>query len=73
MADYTVTLNNDQIEAWQDMLGIDDITQGLEDHLAGVAKSHISGRVAEELDSMTDAEKISILPSFKIKEVKPIE
>ena len=67
-----IRLTDDQQDAWEDMLGVDEanLDEAIEAYLISIASSHIRQRVDEELDKLTEEEKKSFMPTFKIKKKK---
>jgi len=67
-----ITLNDDQQDAWENMLNTDEagLEAALQDYVVAVAENHITQRLQEELDNMTKEEVRAAIPNFKVKKNK---
>lgn len=71
--DVTVTLTDDQVAAWRNMLNIadeDSLAEALNAHLVTGAESHINQRLEEEINKLTREELKALIPDFKVKKDK---
>lgn len=68
----TITLDDDQQDAWENMLDVNTggLQAALQDYIVSIADAHVSQRLQEELNKMTTEEVKAAIPNFKVKKEK---
>jgi hypothetical protein len=67
MADYTISLDSEQVEALEAMLDTEDLGTRLQSYVENMASNYIRERVREEEEAKPIADRKSAISGFKIK------